>query len=562
MNDNALWIILQRLRTPLLVLLVSYAISILGLVLIPGMDDKGEVYQMSFFDAFYFISYTASTIGFGETPYAFTYEQRLWVIVCIYLTVLGWFYAIGSLVSIISDKKLRLEIMRGRFKTRIETIKGEFIIVLGYNYVNAKIIQKLLHADLNVVLVDAKEDKINEFLLEDYSKSVPVMVGNALTTHMLIDAGIKKKTCITVIATFYKEEKNLRIAILTKFLNPKAEVIAKSTFNEISTSISDTDIVHRENPFEIFGKRFDIALTSPHVLILENWIYHNADLSDNTIYLPKGKYIICGYGRLGRVLKEQLDKHEMEYVFIDEAKIAKRDMKEPKSLLRANADDKEVLLSAGIKEAVCLVSGTQSDIDNLSILITAKKLNPDLYLIARENTMEEVSIFEAAKINWIIMLERILINKTSLQLIDPLKHSFLKMILNQNELWASTLVNLLKNQLGANPILIALSISEKSAYAIYHEIQLGKNIPIEVLLTSLKDRSNKHKAIILLLKRQGKEILLPQNEFLKLGDEILFACDQEAKEEIELIASNLYDLCYAYLGEEKKNWLFKKIFSS
>jgi len=55
-----------------------------------------------------------------------------------------------------------------------------------------------------------------------------------------------------------------------------------------------------ENPFEIFAKRFDIALTAPHILILENWIYKNADLSDKASFLPQGRYIICGFGRLGK----------------------------------------------------------------------------------------------------------------------------------------------------------------------------------------------------------------------------------------------------------------------
>ena len=38
---------------------------------------------MSLFQAFYFMTYTASTIGFGEIPQGFTDRQRLWVVVII-----------------------------------------------------------------------------------------------------------------------------------------------------------------------------------------------------------------------------------------------------------------------------------------------------------------------------------------------------------------------------------------------------------------------------------------------------------------------------------------------
>ena len=175
--------------------------------------------------------------------------------------------------------------------------------------------------------------------------------------------------------------------------------------------------------------------------------------------------------------------------------------------------------------------------------------------------MKEVSIFEAAKANWLFMIERILINKTSLQLSQPLKHAFLKKILYKNEEWGSSLVHLLKSQLGDNPRLLNLTITQKRAYAIYNAIEEGRSITIEMLLKSLKDWTTYHKAIPLLLKRGDEEFLLPKNEVLQIGDQILFACDEESREEIELIASNIYDLHYVCCGVEKHNWLLGKIFS-
>ena len=78
---------MRRMRAPLIILIVIFAVSVLGLTLIPGQDAEGRPYRMAFFDAFYFMSYTASTIGFGELPYPFTDDQRMWVTISIYLTV-------------------------------------------------------------------------------------------------------------------------------------------------------------------------------------------------------------------------------------------------------------------------------------------------------------------------------------------------------------------------------------------------------------------------------------------------------------------------------------------
>ncbi len=64
--QNVIYLLLRRMRLPLIVVILAYAVSILGLVLIPGVDDQGNPWRMDFFHAFYFVSFTGSTIGYGE----------------------------------------------------------------------------------------------------------------------------------------------------------------------------------------------------------------------------------------------------------------------------------------------------------------------------------------------------------------------------------------------------------------------------------------------------------------------------------------------------------------
>ena len=85
--DNIIFLILRRMRRPLLTLIVVYTIAMLGLVLIPGQDANGDPWHMGFFHAFYFVSFMSTTIGFGEIPYAFTDAQRLWVTFSLYAGV-------------------------------------------------------------------------------------------------------------------------------------------------------------------------------------------------------------------------------------------------------------------------------------------------------------------------------------------------------------------------------------------------------------------------------------------------------------------------------------------
>lgn len=88
MKHSSLWLILQKMRTPFLVIIFTYTISIIGLLIIDGVDSEGKTYHLTS-AMLYFISYTATTIGFGETPFTFTYPQRIWVSMSIFFTVQG-----------------------------------------------------------------------------------------------------------------------------------------------------------------------------------------------------------------------------------------------------------------------------------------------------------------------------------------------------------------------------------------------------------------------------------------------------------------------------------------
>ena len=92
------------MRAPLITLIVIFSVSVVGLTLVPGIGPDGQPARIGLFEAFYFMSYTATTIGFGELPWPFTTAQRLWVTFSIYLSVIGWAYAIGSLLTLVQDR--------------------------------------------------------------------------------------------------------------------------------------------------------------------------------------------------------------------------------------------------------------------------------------------------------------------------------------------------------------------------------------------------------------------------------------------------------------------------
>ncbi|HNM64761.1 MAG TPA: ion channel, partial [Accumulibacter sp.] len=161
MNTSVFFLALRRMRAPLIVLVVIYAVSTCGLTLIPGVDAQGKpAPPMSFFHAFYFVSYTASTIGFGELPNAFSEAQRMWVTVCIFLSVIGWSYSIISLLALVQDKGFQQVLLNGRFARRVRQLGEPFYIICGCGETGLLIARALDRDGVRVVAIEQNEMRI------------------------------------------------------------------------------------------------------------------------------------------------------------------------------------------------------------------------------------------------------------------------------------------------------------------------------------------------------------------------------------------------------------------
>ena len=143
--NNVIFLILRRMRTPLIAVIISFGVAIGGLTLMPGIEIDGKISHLSLFEAFYVISYTATTIGFGEVPHEFSTMQRLWLIFSIYLTVIVWFYAIGSIIRLFQDESLKLAITTLRFTNSVKRLSEPFYIICGYGETGSLLVNALDH---------------------------------------------------------------------------------------------------------------------------------------------------------------------------------------------------------------------------------------------------------------------------------------------------------------------------------------------------------------------------------------------------------------------------------
>ena len=94
--------------------------------------------------------------------------------------------------------------------------------------------------------------------------------------------------------------------------------------------------------------------------------------------------VLCGYGEVGAEIAQELMRAGQSVVIIDEAvpdpeHADGRDWK----LVLGDATDDETLMKAGLDRAETLVLALGADVDNLFVALTARAINPDLFIVAR-----------------------------------------------------------------------------------------------------------------------------------------------------------------------------------
>jgi voltage-gated potassium channel len=111
----------------------------------------------------------------------------------------------------------------------------------------------------------------------------------------------------------------------------------------------------------------------------------------------KDHYIICGYGRIGRTICNGLISKSIPLIVIEKDEFVQEQLEQDNLLyLDRDATDEDTLTEAGIEMAKGLVSVVSSDAENLYICLTARGLNPRLYIVSRaEDEISERKLLRA-----------------------------------------------------------------------------------------------------------------------------------------------------------------------
>jgi voltage-gated potassium channel len=547
------------MRAPLITLIVIFSISVVGLTLITGVGPDGQPAPISLFESFYFMSYTATTIGFGELPWPFTPAQRLWVTFAIYLSVIGWAYAIGSLLTLLQDRSFRQALALRRFTRKVARLREPFLLVVGYGRAGEVLAKAFDALGQQLVVIDESSDRVDALDLGSYHADIPGLVADAANPHHLSAAGLDHPFCAGVLALTNDDETNLAVTMTAALLRPDLPVVARTVSAPIADRMHAFGTPTVVNPFDRFGEHLRLALNAPASYQLLTWLEAGpgAELPGRGSPPTDGRWVICGYGRFGREVTADLRAANLEVTIIEPVE---RGEPEP-GVIVGDASEPDVLARADLASAVGLVAGTDNDTTNLSMLAAARRLNPQLFLAARQNRPASAALFDAMQVDALLVPTEVVAHEVYAQISTPMLWRFIQEMPARGDQWAADLIQRLRHNCGRElPALWKIKLDPEQAPALGGWLGDGR-VTLGDLLRSPEDRERRLRVVPLLLLRDGNAVLTPDGEtVLARDDELLFAGQGSERRELE--STLVVDSTAAYVLFDQhtpSSWVWRKL---
>lgn len=554
-----IFLILRRMRAPLIILILIFAVSVLGLTMIPGRDDAGRPTRLGVFDAFYFMSYTATTIGFGELPHPFTAAQRLWVIVSIYLTVIGWAYAIGALLTLLQDRAFRSALALQHFQRKVKRLSEPFLLLAGYGQTGEQLARSLDALGRRIVVLDQSADRVDALDLGQHQLDVPGLVADVRNPDHLAVAGLGHPYCEGVLALTDDDEVNLAVTMTVALLRPDLPVVARTVSPATERRMAAFGNPSVVNPFDRFGDHLRLALRAPASYQLLSWLEAGPGAALPVRGLPprEGRWVVCGYGRFGKELTADLRTEGLDVTVID----PDPGHGDQHDLLVGDGVHPDVLTRAELGQAVGFVAGTDNDTTNLSLVAAARAVNPRLYVAARQNRPANAPLFAAMDLDSLLVPTDVVAREIYAQLSTPLLWRFLQEMPAEGDDWASDVIARIQATSGTDlPALWKVRLNGDEAPALGGWLA-GGDARLGDLTRDPDNREHPLPAVVLLLLRDDECRLTPGPEtLLRPGDQLLLAGTRTARRALGV--TMVVDATREYVVRGRRvpsSWLWRRL---
>jgi voltage-gated potassium channel len=223
----------------------------------------------------------------------------------------------------------------------------------------------------------------------------------------------------------------------------------------------------------------------------------------------KNHYILCGFGRVGEEISRELSARRVPYVVIEtNPESIERGRRQGVLMLVGDATQDAILREAGVERAAGILAASDSDSGNTFIVLTARAMNPAVFIVARAGYPDSEPRLHRAGANRVFSPYITAGHQMALAAIQPMVHEFIDSAPAEK----------------GGPVLAEIEISEGSGLA-------GQSIHDLLHWT--------RSVVVMGLQNAGGELLVgpPAATVLSVGDKLIVRGDEEELERIRPIRS-------------------------
>lgn len=140
-------------------------------------------------------------------------------------------------------------------------------------------------------------------------------------------------------------------------------------------------------------------------------------------------FIVCGYGRVGEEVCQELKQRKVAFVVVDvDAGAVERARGDGMLAVQGDATDEDTLRTAGIERCRALIAASDSDAANTFITLTARGLRSDVFLVARVSTLSVEAKLRQAGANRVVSPYTMGGRRLALAAVQPIMADFIDIV--------------------------------------------------------------------------------------------------------------------------------------
>jgi hypothetical protein len=539
-STDVIFLVLRRMRPPLLWLVGVFSVSVIGLSATVGVDAAGAPHRLSVFESFYVMSYTATTIGFGELPYPFSTGQRLWVTFMIYATVIGWAYAVTTLLTLSQDEGFTAARTIQRFRRRVRRVREPFYLLAGFGESGRRVSLRLDALDERCVAVDARKARIDLLEVSETWSDIPGLVGDAHDPVVLGLAGLGLDNCRAVLALTDDDDVNLAVLQAVALLHPEVPVIARASTRAAEERMAEFDPSAVINPADRFGDYLVLHLRRPTVWQLVVWLTSptSAEVREWREPADTGTWTVCAEGEFRDQVAEDLHRAGFDVRF------AEPDGTPP-----------------DVTGAVGCVVATSTDTANLAIAAHLRRAHPDVLLCLRQVHTTSRALIRSFAPDMVFFPADVVARECLTRVITPHAWDLVEHVMQQDDEWAGRVLDVLETRCGHySPVPSMLSLDPREAPAVVDWLGRGE-LTVSDLTRDPEDRERHLPVVVAVLVRDGESVPFPDATTpLRPGDELMLYCGPSGRALLREVLYHDAAVEYAATGRRvPATWIWRRL---